>query len=202
MAELCGKHDLVVFTDEIYEHFVYDGREHVCPATLPGLRERSITISGLSKTFSITGWRIGYCLAPAEIAEAIGNFSDLVYVCAPTPLQIGAAAGLVQLDDGYFEELAAKYEAKRDRLCATLDEVGLQPWVPQGAYYVLTDTSVLPGANSQARAMHLLRATGVATVPGQSFFTGGDGDAVARFCFAKEDEVIEDACRRLETLLR
>ena len=200
-AELCAKHDLVVFTDEIYEHFLYDGNAHICPATLPGMWERSVTISGLSKTFSITGWRIGYCLAPADVAAAIGNFNDLVYVCAPTPLQIGAAAGLMQLDDDYFSALAAKYKTKRDKLCGVLDAVGLTPCIPQGAYYVLADTSMLPGTNSNERAMNLLKTTGVAAVPGQSFFTGGDGDAIARFCFAKEDDVIDEACRRLETLL-
>jgi len=200
MAELSAKHDLIVFTDEIYEHFLYDGHRHISPASLPGLWERSVTISGLSKTFSITGWRIGYCLATAEVAAAIGNFSDLVYVCAPTPLQVGAAAGLMQLDDAYFEALAEKYRKKRDRLCDTLTEVGLTPCIPEGAYYVLADTSSLPGNNSTERSMHLLNTTGVASVPGQSFFTEGDGDAIARFCFAKEDDIIEDACRRLETL--
>jgi aminotransferase len=198
MAALCAKHDLIAFTDEIYEYFLYDDHEHISPATLDGMWERSVTISGLSKTFSITGWRIGYCLAPSEVAAAIGNFSDLIYVCAPTPLQLGAAAGLMQLDDEYFEGLAKKYRKKRDRLCSTLADVGLTPCVPEGAYYVLADTSRLPGANSTERAMHLLQNAGVASVPGQSFFTGSDGDAMARFCFAKEDEVIEDACRRLE----
>lgn len=200
MAELCAKHDLIVFTDEIYEHFLYGGHRHISPASLPGMWERSVTISGLSKTFSITGWRIGYCLASADVAAAIGNFSDLIYVCAPTPLQIGAAAGLMQLDDAYFQSLADKYRKKRDRLCGTLTEVGLTPCIPEGAYYVLADTSRLPGKNSTERSMHLLNTTGVASVPGQSFFTEGDGDAIARFCFAKEDDIIDDACRRLETL--
>ena len=108
----------------------------------------------------------------------------------------------MQLDDGYFEGLSTKYRKKRDRLCDALDSVGLTPCVPQGAYYVLADTSTLPGKNSTERAMYLLNTAGVASVPGQTFFTGGDGDAIARFCFAKEDEVIEDACRRLETLLK
>ncbi|MEM9209585.1 MAG: pyridoxal phosphate-dependent aminotransferase [Pseudomonadota bacterium] len=202
MAALCAKHDLIAFTDEIYEHFLYDGLEHISPASLPGMWERSVTISGLSKTFSITGWRIGYCLATSEVAAAIGNFNDLIYVCAPTPLQIGAAAGLMQLDDDYFHQLANKYRQKRDRLCDVLAEVGLTPSIPQGAYYVLADTSALPGKNSTERAMYLLETTGVAAVPGQSFFTGTDGDAIARFCFAKEDDVIEDACRRLETRLK
>lgn len=202
MAELCEKHNLIVFTDEIYEYFLYDDMEHVSPAALPGMQDRTITISGLSKTFSITGWRIGYCLAPADVAEAIGNFSDLVYVCAPTPLQIGAAAGLLELGDDYFAALAEKYRAKRDRLCATLDDVGLTPCVPQGAYYVLADTSGLPGKTGTERAMYLLETTGVAAVPGQTFFTGSEGHAMLRFCFAKEDEVIDEACRRLESRLR
>lgn len=200
VAEVCADHDLIVFTDEIYEHFVFDGRQHVSPAALPGMWERSITISGLSKTFSITGWRIGYCVCPADLAEAIGNFNDLVYVCAPTPLQVGAAAGMLELDDEYFENLAQKYRRKRDRICAALDRAGLTPRVPQGAYYVLADVSQLPGNDSSSRAMYLLDKTGVASVPGQSFFSGTDGDGIVRFCFAKEDEVIEDACRRLEGL--
>lgn len=200
IAQICADHDLVVFTDEIYEHFVFDGCQHISPAALPGMWERSITISGLSKTFSITGWRIGYCVCPAETAEAIANFNDLVYVCAPTPLQIGAAAGMLELGDEYFESLAQKYRRKRDRICTALDRAGLTPCVPQGAYYVLADVSRLPGDDSSSRAMYLLDKTGVASVPGQSFFTGSDGDRIVRFCFAKEDEVIDEACRRLENL--
>lgn len=202
VADLCREHELFVFTDEIYEHFVYDGHQHIVPATLPDMWERTITISGLSKTFSITGWRIGYCLAEARWAEAIANFNDLVYVCAPTPLQHGAAAGLVELEESYFTDLAAKYRKKRDLLCSTLADIGLTPCVPQGAYYVLADVSALPGANSTERAMFLLRETGVAVVPGKSFFTGPEGEGIARFCFAKEDEVIEEACRRLRKLPR
>lgn len=200
VAEYCRKHDLFVFTDEIYEHFIYDGLSHVSFASLPGMWERTITISGLSKTFSITGWRIGYAVCPAKWAAAIGNFSDLVYVCAPTPLQMGAAAGVVELDDEYFEKLAGKYREKRELLCGALDAAGLTPCVPQGAYYVLADTSSLPGDDSKSRAMYLLETTGVAAVPGASFFSDAAGDAIARFCFAKENDVLEDACRRLETL--
>ena len=200
MAAFCRRHDLFVFTDEIYEHFIYDDLEHISAATLPDMWERTITISGLSKTFSITGWRIGYAICDAKWAEAIGNFSDLVYVCSPTPLQMGAAAGVAGLDDAYFEKLAAKYREKRERLCGALDEVGLTPWVPQGAYYVLADVSEIPGENSKDRAMYLLEHAGVASVPGESFFKGAPGDTIVRFCFAKEDDVIEDACRRLQSL--
>ena len=200
LAAFCEENDLLVFTDEIYEHFVYDERHHISPASLPNMWPRTVTISGLSKTFSITGWRIGYCVCPEDAAEAIGNFSDLIYVCAPTPLQIGASAGLVELPDSYFVELASEYRKKRDRLCSALHDVGLRPYVPEGAYYVLADVSDLPGANSRERAMHLLEKTGVASVPGESFFTGVEGDTLVRFCFAKEDDVLDDACRRLSSL--
>jgi aminotransferase len=202
VAAFATRHDLFVFTDEIYEYIIYDDQEHICIGSLPGMWERTITISGLSKTFSITGWRIGYAICDARWAAAIGNFSDLVYVCAPTPLQHGAAAGLVELDDDYFRQLASKYRKKRESLCGALDAAGLAPFVPQGAYYVLADVSSLPGTDSRARAMYLLETTGVACVPGQEFFTGPEGNDMVRFCFAKEDEVIADACRRLETRRR
>jgi aminotransferase len=200
IADFSERHGLFVFTDEIYEHFIFDDLEHISAASLPGMWERTITMSGLSKTFSITGWRIGYAICAEKWARAIGNFSDLIYVCAPTPLQIGAAAGVAELDDEYFAELAAKYRKKREVLCAALDKVGLTPCVPQGAYYVLADVSSLPGENSKERAMFLLEQTGIASVPGESFFKGAEGKGIVRFCFAKEDEVIEDACRRLQSL--
>ncbi len=198
LADFCERHDLFVFTDEIYEHFLYDGQEHVYAATLPGMRERTITISGLSKTFSITGWRIGYAICDAKWARAIGNFNDLVYVCAPTPLQLGAAAGIVELDDEYFDALSGKYREKREILCGALDAAGLTPYVPQGAYYVLADVAALPGKDSKERAMYLLEESGVASVPGRSFYKGDGGETLVRFCFAKENAVLEDACRRLE----
>ena len=200
VAAFCERHDLFVFTDEIYEHFVFDGGEHVSAATLPGMWERTITISGLSKTFSITGWRIGYAICDEKWSKAIGNFSDLVYVCSPTPLQIGAAAGIVELDQAFFRNLADKYRRKREILCNGLVDAGLEPCVPQGAYYVLADVSSLPGDDSKARALYLLDKTGVASVPGQEFFKGEQGETIVRFCFAKEDDVLEDACRRLQAL--
>lgn len=200
IADFAKRHDLFVFTDEIYEHFIFDGGEHISAAAMPDMWERTITISGLSKTFSITGWRIGYAICDKKWAQAIGNFSDLVYVCAPTPLQLGAAAGIVELEDAFFANLAEKYRRKREILCAGLTDVGLTPCIPQGAYYVLADVSSLPGADSKARALYLLEKTGVASVPGQEFFKGDAGDTIVRFCFAKEDEVLEDACRRLQVL--
>lgn len=200
IAACARRHDLFVFTDEIYEHFLYDGRSHISPATLPGMRERTITISGASKTFSVTGWRIGYCLCARQWAEPIGYFNDLVYVCAPSPLQIGVANGLMRLEQDYYASLSREYQLKREKICGALKTSGLEPYVPQGAYYVLADMRGVPGKNSRERAMHILERTGVACVPGKAFFHDASGEGLARFCFAKEDHILEKACLRLHTL--
>ncbi len=200
IARFAVKHDLFVFTDEIYEHFIYDGQEHIPPATLPGMKERTITISGLSKTFSITGWRIGYCICDAKWSQAIGYFNDLVYVCAPAPLQLGVAAGLLKLGEEYYQGLSREYLEKRDKICGSLRKAGLEPNVPQGAYYVLADISRLPGNSSKERAMYLLRKAGVACVPGEAFYHDDAGEHLARFCYAKENAILDEACRRLEAL--
>ena len=200
VAEVASEHDLFVFTDEIYEYFLYDGKRHVSPGSLPGMAERTITISGYSKTFSITGWRIGYSVSDARWAHMIGYMNDLVYVCAPAPLQCGVAAGINEMDGDFYRSLAEEYARKRDRICGALEKVGLFPSIPQGAYYVLADVSRLPGKNSKDRAKHILAKTGVASVPGSAFFHGADGENLVRFCFAKTDEELEEACRRLERL--
>lgn len=196
------QHDLFVFTDEIYEHFFYDGSRHIAPATLPGMAERTITISGLSKTFSITGWRIGYCICDARWAQTIGYFNDLVYVCAPAPLQMGVAKGLNSLGQDYYDGLSRLYTIKRDRICDALAAAGLTPHIPQGAYYVLADISKISGVGSKEKAMNLLRKTGVACVPGEAFFHDKGGENLSRFCFAKEDSILDEACRRFEKLNR
>jgi aminotransferase len=200
IAEVALQHDLFVFTDEIYEYFIYDGRRHLSPASLPELAERTITISGFSKTFSITGWRIGYSISRPQWARIIGHMNDLVYVCAPSPLQYGVALGFKRLDATFFQELSSKYAARRDRLCQALRKAGLSPYVPQGAYYVLADVSRLPGKTSKEKAMYLLAKTRVACVPGEAFFHGSGGTNLVRFCFAKGDEELEKACLRLEQL--
>ena len=200
LAGFAERHDLFVFTDEMYEHFLFDGRKHVSIATLPGMRERTITVSGLSKTFSITGWRIGYAMCDPKWAAAIGNFNDLVYVCAPSPLQMGVAAGLLALGDDYYLGLADEYGEKRDHFCKALAQAGLAPYVPEGAYYVLADVSHLPGADPREKAMHILRRTGVASVPGSAFYHDHRGDEVVRFCFAKEAHVLAEAGDRLMRL--
>lgn len=200
IAEVATEYDLFIFTDEIYEYFLYDGCRHISPGSLPGMGGRTITLSGYSKTFSITGWRVGYSVSEARWAHMIGYMNDLVYVCAPAPLQSGVAAGIVELSPKFYQALAAEYVTKRDRICGALDKVGLRPCIPQGAYYVLADVSMLPGATSKEKAMYLLARTGVASVPGEAFFHGSGGENLVRFCFAKTDAELEEACLRLERL--
>ena len=200
LAAFAKKHDLFVFTDEIYEHFIYGNSQHIPPVMLPGMKERTITISGLSKTFSITGWRIGYCICDSKWSTAIGFFNDLVYVCAPAPLQSGVAKGLRELDIEYYKNLSTLYRVKRDKVCDVLTKAKLRPYVPEGAYYILADISGLPGKNSKERAMYLLQKTGVACVPGEAFYHDYSGEDLARFCYAKDDPILDEACKRIESL--
>lgn len=197
IAEVACCHDLFVLTDEIYEYFLYDGNRHVSMASLPGMAERTITIGGYSKTFSVTGWRIGYTVGASIWAKAIGAMNDLLYVCAPAPLQIGVAHGIEHLPDTFYTQLAREYQQKRDRFCHVLNKVGLTPSIPKGAYYVLADASRLPGATGKARAMYLLEQTGVAGVPGEAFFSGPEGANFIRFSYAKTDADLDEACQRL-----
>ena len=197
LADFAIEHDLFVFTDEMYEYFLYDGAQHISIATLPGMRERTVTISGFSKTFSVTGWRLGYLAADARWAPAIGYFHDLTYVCAPSPLQHGAAAGLLALPESFYSDLATEYEGKRDLLCNALAQAGLTPSIPTGAYYVLADSTPIPGSDAKAKARTLLTQTGIAAVAGTAFFTEGRGESLLRFCFAKKQSELEDAARRL-----
>lgn len=200
LAEFCQEHDLLAITDEIYEYIVYEGAEHISLASLPGMWERTVTISGFSKTFSITGWRLGLVVAAEHLAGPIGLINDLFYVCAPTPLQYGVAEGMANLDASYYEEMAADYQRKRDAFCAALDAAGLTPHVPAGAYYVLADVSRLGKATSKEAAMHILEAVGVASVPGEAFFVSDVGESLTRFCYAKDWAVLEAAIERLGQL--
>lgn len=197
LAEFACRHDLFVLTDEIYEYFLYDGRRHVSMASLPEMAERTITIGGYSKTFSVTGWRIGYSVASRQWAQAIGAMNDLLYVCAPAPLQMGVARGIRELPDSFYEDLRQEYQEKREKFCRALSQAGITPSIPQGAYYVLADVSHLPGLTGKARAMSLLSKTRVAGVPGEAFFTSKVGADFIRFSYAKTDQDLEEACRRL-----
>ena len=200
IADFAELHDLFVFTDEIYEYFLYDNRRHLSPGSLRRIAQRTITISGFSKTFSITGWRIGYSVCAARWARMIGHVNDLVYVCAPAPLQYGVAVGLSELPQSFYSSLAVQYAKKRDMICRALAGAGLTPFVPQGAYYVLADISRVPGSTSKEKVMHILASTGVAAVPADAFYHRPQGVSLARFCFAKRDAELHDACTRLARL--
>lgn len=200
IADACREHDLFLFTDEIYEYFIYDGNRHICPATLEGMRERTIVMSGFSKTFSVTGWRLGYATAPAKWMGAMAYFHDLTFVCAPSAFQHGAAAGLEQLPPAFYTQLATDHQDKRERILSALRDAGMEPSVPEGAYYVLAKASHLPGDTAAQKARHLLAATGVAAVAGSAFFRPGRGEDLLRFCFAKKDDDLDDGCARLRKL--
>jgi aminotransferase len=200
VAQVAIEHDLFVLTDEIYEYFVYDGAQHIAPATLEGMKERTIVMSGFSKTFSVTGWRLGYVTANAKWMGAMSYFHDLTYVCAPSAFQHGAAAGLEQLPPSFYTQLAADHQSKRERMVSALKAAGMEPSVPAGAYYVLAGVSRLPGKTAAEKARKLLAATGVAAVAGSAFFRPGRGEDLMRFCFAKRDHELDEACARLRKL--
>jgi aminotransferase len=199
-AQACREHDLFLFTDEIYEYFVYDGARHISPATLPGMRERTIVMSGFSKTFSITGWRLGYATADAKWMAAMSYFHDLTYVCAPSAFQHGAAAGLERLTPSFYTQIAIDHQSKRERMLSALRDAGFEPSVPAGAYYVLANARRLAGETAAQKARNLLAATGVASVAGSAFFRPGRGEDLLRFCFAKQDHELDEACARLRKL--
>jgi aminotransferase len=195
IGALCREFGAWIFTDEIYEYIVYDGRTHVSIASIPSCRDLTITISGFSKTFSITGWRIGYAIADARVAGPIGLMNDLFAICAPTPLQWGVARAL-EVPDEYYRNMAADYQKKRDLLAAALDAAGFRPSVPQGSYYML---ATIPEEleDDKAAANALLEEAGVASVPGSAFFVSGAGKRMLRFCFAKDFAALEEGCKRI-----
>jgi aminotransferase len=195
IGELCREFGTWIFTDEIYEYIVYDGRKHVSVASIPSCRDLVITISGFSKTFSITGWRIGYVVAEERVASAIGLMNDLFAICAPTPLQWGVARAL-EIGDDYYLQMAADYEKKRDLLADALSEAGFAPSVPQGAYYML---ATIPDdfRDDKEAAQALLETSRVASVPGSAFFVSDAGKRMLRFCFAKDFASLEEACNRI-----
>ncbi|MDC3952359.1 pyridoxal phosphate-dependent aminotransferase [Polyangium jinanense] len=199
LADAIASHDLVAITDEIYEHIVFDGQKHVPLATRKNAAARTVSISGFSKTFAVTGWRCGYLTAPPDAARRITVAHDLLYVCAPTPLQHAMVAGLGMPND-YFASIGQSYQKKRDILCSALADAGLTPYVPRGAYYVLADIRRLGAPNAKAAAMLLLEKLRIASVPGTSFYGDPVGETLSRFCFAKEDAVLEEAARRIRSL--
>lgn len=200
VADIAIEQDLFVLSDEIYEHFIYPGHTHISMATLPGMKERTVTISGFSKTYSVTGWRVGYLIADAKWIPAIGFFADTVYICAPAPFQHGCAAGLELLPPSFYTELAAEHDRKRAQTVAALQGAGLTPHIPDGAYYIVADATPLHGATAAEKARDLLARTGVAAVAGSAFFRKGGGENLLRFCFGKRDADLDEACQRLRSL--
>ncbi|HEY3426266.1 MAG TPA: aminotransferase class I/II-fold pyridoxal phosphate-dependent enzyme [Negativicutes bacterium] len=201
IAGLCIKHDVLAITDEIYEHILYDDATHIPIATLPGMAERSITINSISKTYSVTGWRIGFVLASPEITQSIRKVHDFLTVGAAAPLQAAAAEAL-HFNPGYYQELSAFYNERRNYLITELESIGFTCSHPAGAYYIMTDVTSMGWDDDIAFARYLAEKIGVAVVPGSSFFDAETPDKhrFIRFCFCKEFSTLEAAIKRLQKL--
>ncbi|MGA2516248.1 MAG: aminotransferase class I/II-fold pyridoxal phosphate-dependent enzyme [Thermodesulfobacteriota bacterium] len=197
IADLCLKWGVVAVTDEIYEHILYDGTEHISIASLPGMRDQTITINSISKTYSLTGWRVGWAIAPSSLTSSIRKVHDFLTVGAPHPLQEAAAAAL-QMDRNYYQTLAREYEKRREFFSQVLEETGFRIYRPHGAYYIMTDIGHFDFSDDVAFALHLVEKFGVATVPGSSFYSRSSlGTTKVRFCFPKRMETLEQAAERL-----
>ncbi len=200
IRDLCVEFNVLAITDEIYEHIIYDGAKHISIATLDGMRERTVTINGLSKTYSVTGWRVGWTIAPPEITSAIRKVHDFLTVGAPAPLQEAGAAAL-SLSPSYYDGLAEGYRKRRDKLVPVLTAAGFHCFLPRGAYYVMTDISGFGFKDDVSFVQHLVKDVGVAAVPGSSFYRHPKhGSQQVRFAFCKKDDTLEEAARRLGKL--
>lgn len=204
IAGLCQEFDALCFTDEIYEHILYprDGADirHISMAQLDGMRERTVVVNSMSKTYSVTGWRVGYCIAPPEITGAIRKVHDFLTVGAAAPLQAAGAYAL-SLPEEYYDTLQKEYQARRDLLLPVLEQSGFKTFVPDGAYYIMTDISAFGFSDDVEFTRHLIREVGVACVPGSSFYSKpADGAQQVRFCFCKKDETLNRAAERLAKL--
>ncbi len=200
IGELCKRHDALAITDEIYEHIIYEGAEHTSMATLPGMWERTITINSMSKTYSVTGWRVGYAIAPEDLTASIRKVHDFLTVGAAAPLQ-EAGVTAMELPESYYSKMAAEYAERREFLLNVLREVGFEFTVPQGAYYVMTDFRAFGYDDDLKFTRHMIEDIGVAVVPGSSFFSDPEsGKHLVRFCFCKTRETLEAAAVRLRKL--
>jgi aminotransferase len=204
IASLCREHDALCFTDEIYEHILYprEGAEiaHISMAQIDGMRERTVIVNSMSKTYSVTGWRVGYCIAPPTITNAIRKVHDFLTVGAAAPLQRAGAYAL-SLPPTYYDQLQNDYEARRDMLLPILESAGFKCFRPDGAYYIMTDISAFGFKNDVDFTMHLIQNVGVACVPGSSFYSDPVlGAQQVRFCFCKKDETLQAAAERLARL--
>lgn len=202
IAELCQEHNVYALTDEIYEHIIYNDQPHISIATLPGMAERTVTISGLSKTYSVTGWRLGYCIAPREVTNGIRKVHDFLTVGAPHPLQVAGAIAMA-FPDSYYQKMLAEYRERREVLLGYLEQAGFAFSAPEGAYYVMTDIAGLGWNHDLEFTNWLVKDIGVAVVPGSSFYAPPeDGRTKVRFMFAKKTETLHQAGERLLKLQR
>jgi len=200
IAKLCQKWNVIAVTDEIYDHLVYDEAEHVQMATLDGMADRTIVINSVSKTFSVTGWRVGWTIGPADLSNAIRKVHDFLTVGAAAPLQAAAAVAL-RMPPSYYTDLAATYRGKRERLMGILQQAGFVCYEPKGAYYIMTDISAFGFPDDVTFARHLVTEIGVASVPGSSFYRDPHaGRQRVRFCFCKKEETLQAADQRLSRL--
>ena len=205
IAGLCIKWDCIAITDEVYEHILYDGEQHISIASLEGMAERTVTINSISKTYSVTGWRVGWALSPADITNRIRKVHDFLTIGAPTPFQRAAAFALKMPED-YYIRLQAFYESARDLLFETLSEMGFEVTLPKGAYYMIAMTDKLMEKlgtkNDYSFSLKLIEVTGIATVPGSAFYNmPGMGTNQIRFCFAKREKTLLDVRTRLKRLV-
>jgi aspartate/methionine/tyrosine aminotransferase len=200
IAALCREFDTLAITDEIYEHILYDGVRHVPIMTLPGMRDRAVLVNSMSKTYSVTGWRVGWVLAAPDLTDSIRKVHDFLTVGAAHPLQMAGVQAL-NLPEAYYEGLSRDYLARRDMLMESLEAAGFRPWRPKGAYYIMADISGFGFPDDMTFARHLLEKAGVAAVPGSSFFENpADGAQIVRFCFCKKYETLKEAGERLKKL--
>jgi aspartate/methionine/tyrosine aminotransferase len=200
VAQLCQEYDALAITDEIYEHIVYDGAEHIPMMTIPGMRDRSVIVNSMSKTYSVTGWRVGWVIAAPDLTDSIRKVHDFLTVGAAAPLQQAGTLAL-SLPESYYESLASGYQTRRNSILEILTHAGFSCFRPSGAYYVMTDISEFGFADDVAFVKHMIEVAGVAAVPGSSFFADPrDGANLVRFCFCKRPETLQEAQRRLEKL--
>jgi aminotransferase len=196
IRDLCVEFDVIAITDEIYEHILYDGARHISPAAIEGMAERTILINSMSKTYSVTGWRVGWTIAPPDLTAAIRKVHDFLTVGAAAPLQAAGAVALA-LERGYYQRLASQYLVRRDQLLAALRGAGLTAYRPRGAYYIMTDISGFHFADDLEFTRHLIAEIGVAAVPGSSFYNSASGSQQVRFAFCKRPETLAAAAERL-----
>ncbi len=200
ISEIVNKNNLVLFSDEMYEHFIYDDLEYTSALSIDGLKDKTVVISGFSKIYSVTGWRLGYAISTKEVIDSASSLNDLVYVCPPAPLQYGVLKGLRELPKSYYSNVAKEHQMKRDKFVKALNDVGLKAEYIKGAYYVLADISIIEGMDDKEKVVNLLEKTGIATVPARAFYSDSKDLNLARFCFSKTSEDLDEAIRRLQLI--